>query len=322
VVTTRLVLRMAEREEYALLGLDSSAVRAVRLPPGRGFIQGSTEVQVAVLASGDGEVEHRALLEAAERARSRWPDRTPPLAAMPPSVATSELPDPVTPWALPFAVGDAEVAPVVLDLSDAHALVAGPPRSGRTTVLDGLAVAARRAASPVSLVRITARRRHDPEPLAWDVGPVDAHDSGELTRALATVSALASQGRPVLCLVDDADALSDSASSALADLARRGRDELVRVVAAVDNRWAARAYGGVVPEVRKSKLGVLLAPEIELDGDLVGVRLRAPLERLGPPGRGYLVQHGVTELVQVAQFGDDGVNDREGPSAAVGALGT
>jgi S-DNA-T family DNA segregation ATPase FtsK/SpoIIIE len=94
------------------------------------------------------------------------------------------------------------------------------------------------------------------------------------------------------------------------------------VVAAVDNRWAARAYSGVVPEVRKSKLGVLLAPEVELDGDLVGVRLRTPLERLGPPGRGYLVQHGVTELVQVAQFDDDGANDREGPSAPVGALGT
>ncbi|TGN62646.1 hypothetical protein EXE59_00755 [Nocardioides eburneiflavus] len=322
VLTTRLVLRMAEREEYALLGLDSSAVRAVRLPPGRGFIQGSTEVQVAVLASGDSDVEHRAILDVAERARSRWPDRTPPLAPMPPSVGTCELPDPVTPWVLPFAIGDAEVAPVALDLSDAHALVAGPPRSGRTTVLDGLAVAARRAPSPVSLVRIASRRRHDPEPLAWDVGPVDAHDSGELTRALATVSALASQSRPVLCLVDDADALPDSASSALADLARRGRDELVRVVAAVDNRWAARAYGGVVPEVRKSKLGVLLAPEVELDGDLVGVRLRTPLERLGPPGRGYLVQHGVTELVQVAQFDDDGANDREGPSAPVGALGT
>ena len=322
VITTRLVLRMAEREEYALLGLDSSAVRAVRLAPGRGFIQGSTEVQVAVLATGDADDEHRALLAVAERARSRWPDRTPLLAAMPPSVGASELPDPVTPWVLPFAVGDTEVAPVALDLSDAHALVAGPPRSGRTTVLDGLAVAARRATSPVALARITARRRHEPEPLAWDVGPVDGHDGAEVTRALATISALVSQGRPVLCLVDDADALPDSTSSALADLARRGRDELVRVVVAVDNRWAARAYGGVVPEVRKSKLGVLLAPEVELDGDLVGVRLRTPLERLGPPGRGYLVQHGVTELVQVAQFDDDGANDREGPSAAVGALGT
>jgi len=322
VVTTRLVLRLAEREEYALLGLDSSAVRATRLPPGRGFIQGSTEVQVAVLASADPEVEHRALVDVADGARSRWTERTPLLAPMPANAAIRDLPDPVAPWLLPFAVGDAEAAPVALDLSEGHALVAGPPRSGRTTLLDGLALAARRSPTPVALVRIATRRRHDPEPVAWDVGPVDANDAAGLARALATLSALLAQGRPVLCLVDDADALSDAASAALEDLARRGRDELVRVVATVDNRWAARAYGGVVPEVKRSKQGVLLAPDVELDGDLVGVRLRTPLERLGPPGRGYLVQYGTTELVQVAKLDDDGARDRGGPSAAVGALGT
>lgn len=322
VITTRLVLRLAEREEYALLGLDSATVRAVRLPVGRGFIQGSTEVQVAVVASGDAEAEHQALLDVVERARTTWTEHAPRLSPMPPRVGVRDLPAPASPWLLPFAVGDAEVAAVSLDLSDGHALVAGPPRSGRTTTLDGLALAARRAPEPVALVRVAARRRHDPEPVAWDVGPVDAHDVAEVGRAAATISALLGQGRRVLVLVDDADSLSDGASAVLEELARRGRDELVRVVAAADNRWAARAYGGVVPEVRRSKQGVLLAPDVELDGDLVGVRLRTPLERLGPPGRGYLVQQGVSELVQVAQFGDDDVNGREGPSAAVGALGT
>lgn len=322
VITTRLVLRLAEREEYALLGLDSAAVRSARLPAGRGFIQGSTEVQVAVLGSADPEVEHRALLDVAERARARWTARAPRLAPMPPTVALRDLPSPDDSWRLPFAVGDAEVAPVSLDLSVGHALVAGPPRSGRTTALDGLAAAARRAPDPVALVRVASRRRPGPEPTTWDLGPVDANDVADVGRAVMTVSALLAQGRRVLVLVDDADGLPDAASAALEELARRGRDEPVRVVTAVDNRWAARAYAGVVPEVRRSKQGVLLAPDVELDGDLVGVRLRTPLERLGPPGRGYFVQHGVLELVQVANLGDDGIDGRGGPSAAVGALGT
>jgi S-DNA-T family DNA segregation ATPase FtsK/SpoIIIE len=275
-----------------------------------------------VLAGADAEVEHRALLDLAERAQRRWVERAPLVAPMPSTVATRDLPGPVGPWVLPIGVGDAEVTPVALDLSEGHALVAGPPRSGRTTVLDGLAVTARRSPTPVALVRVACRRRHTPEPVTWDVGPVDAHDGGDVARALTAISGLLAQGRPVLCLVDDADGLPDSVSATLEELARRGRDEPVRFVAAVDNRWAARAYGGVVPEVRRSKQGVLLAPDVELDGDLVGVRLRPPVERLGPPGRAYFVRHGAAELVQVAQFGDDGDEDREGPSAAVGALGS
>lgn len=322
IVTTRLVLRLAEREEYALLGLDTHAVRSAVLPPGRGFIQGSTEVQVAVLASADPAAEHRALLDLADRAGARWPHRAPALAALPNDLSADQLPGPVVPWVLPFGVGDFEVLPVELDLSDGNALVAGPPRSGRTSLLDLVAVTSRRAPGHVALVRVAGRRRRGPEPLAWDVGPVDAHDAGAVARAVATVTALLAQGQRVLCVVDDADALPDAASAALEDLARRGRDEQVRVVAAVDNRWAARAYGGVVPEVRRSKNGVLLAPDVELDGDLLGVRLRSPLERLGPPGRGFWVQSGVAELVQVAQFDDDGAPATEGPSAAAGVLGS
>jgi S-DNA-T family DNA segregation ATPase FtsK/SpoIIIE len=73
----------------------------------------------------------------------------------------------------------------------------------------------------------------------------------------------------------------------------------------VDARWALRAYSGLVPEVRKSKQAVLLAPEVELDGDLVGTRLRPPLEPMSVPGRGFLVIGGVAEVVQLPHVGDD-----------------
>lgn len=321
VVTTRLVLRMAERDEYTLLGVDNAAARAARLPPGRGFIQGSTEVQVAVLAGTDPDVEHRALLDVAARARETWPGRAPRLAAMPAAVAAKTLPPPATPWVLPFGVGDAEVAPVDLDLTDGHALVTGPPRSGRTSLLETLAAVALRSPSPVALALVSPRRRREAERIPWDVAPVDATDATDLARGLAAISALLTQGRSVLCLVDDADALPDTASTALEELSRRGRDEPLRLVVAVDNRWALRAYAGVVPEVRRSKQGVLLMPDAELDGDLLGVRLRPSLERAGIPGRGFLVSRGAFELVHVAHLDDDDIPPPGGQSAVSATRG-
>ena len=315
VVTTRLVLRMAERDEYTLLGVDNAAARAARMPPGRGFIQGSTQVQVAVLAGTDPDVEHRALLDVAARARETWPGRAPRLAPMPAAVTARTLPAPSTPWVLPFGVGDAEVAPVALDLTDGHALVTGPPRSGRTSLLETLASVALRSPSPVALALVSPRRRREAERIPWDVTPVDATDPTALARGLAAISALLANGRSVLCLIDDADTLPDAASTALEELSRRGRDEPLRLVVAVDNRWALRAYAGVVPEVRRSKHGVLLMPDAELDGDLLGVRLRSSLERVGIPGRGFLVDRGSFELVQVAHIGDDDLPPIGGQSA-------
>lgn len=316
VMTTRLVLRMAERDDYTLLGVDGALARNAQLPPGRGFIQGSTEVQVAVHASADPDVEQGALADVVARARQRWPVPAPPLGRMPMTVSLDDLPAGKDPLVLPIALGDEDVAPVELDLREGHALVSGPPRSGRSGTLATVAAAARRTSEPAALALFLGRRAAWATASTWDVGPVDAGDSGELAQGIAAVSALLAQGRTVLCLVDDLDALPDAASTTLEELARRGRDESLRVVAATDNRSAQRAYSGLAPELKKSKQGVLLGTDFELDGDLVGVRLRAPLEPLGLPGRGFLVRAGQAELVQVAQVGE--VRD---PSAGGHAIG-
>jgi DNA segregation ATPase FtsK/SpoIIIE, S-DNA-T family len=59
-------------------------------------------------------------------------------------------------------------------------------------------------------------------------------------------------------------------------------------------------YGHWTQVVRRSKTGVLLRPNIDLDGDLLAVTLprRAPV-RLGA-GRGYLVDNGEWDIVQLA----------------------
>ena len=259
--------------------------------PGRGFIQGRTEVQVAVLADSDPGVEQEALLALISAARHRWPVAVRPVRPMPGHVTVSEMPLATSSLVLPVGIGESEVVPVALDLTEAHALVSGPPRSGRSTTLAALATMAATAPGAAALVLVTARKSAElASAVPWSLGPVDAGRPEELTDALDEIRRLLEGGRTVLCFVDDADSLSDTASNALEELARRSRDEPIRVVAAADTRWALRAYGGLVPELRKAKQGVLLAPEVEMDGDLLGVRLRTPVERTvrgrpGIPGR-------------------------------------
>ena len=53
-------------------------------------------------------------------------------------------------------------------------------------------------------------------------------------------------------------------------------------------------------ELRNDGHGLLLRPELDLDGELLGTRLPRGFRRSFPPGRGYLVDAGAAELVQVA----------------------
>ena len=211
-----------------------------------------------------------------------------------------DLPPAASTFALTCAVGDDDAQPAVLDLADGHALVSGPPRSGRSTALATLALSAGRAPEPPARVLFRTRRSELDDVAPWDVGPIDALDSEAVTQAVVEIDGMLAAGRAVLCLLDDVDAMPDDVSAALEALSRRGRDEAVRLVAAVDNRWAMRAYAGLVPEIRRGKRALLMAPDIELDGDLAGVRLRTPLESSSLPGRGFLTSSGVFELVQVA----------------------
>ena len=279
----------------------ASLARDANLGPGRGFIQGNTEVQVAVLRSADPDIELAKLREVVAEAAARWTPTAPELGRMPPAVDLADLTDQPAGWRLPFAIGDNQVLPVALDLSEGHALVSGPPRSGRSTVLATLAEVSQRLASGPAVVLFTGRSSPALSAVRWDVGPVDAGDSAALIAGVKAVDDLLAAGRSVLCLCDDADSYPESASAALEELSKRWRDQPIRFVSAADNRWAQRAYSGLVPELKKAKQGVLLMPDLDLDGDLLGVRLRAPLEPMLSPGRGFLVGRGLSELVQVAR---------------------
>jgi DNA segregation ATPase FtsK/SpoIIIE, S-DNA-T family len=101
-------------------------------------------------------------------------------------------------------------------------------------------------------------------------------------------------------LVDDAELLLDTAlDERLGRLVRAARDADQAVVAAGTTGDLSSQYRGFVVDVRRSRSGLLLSPQSQGDGDLLGVRLPRNMAA-GPIGRGLLVLNGAVTPVQAA----------------------
>jgi S-DNA-T family DNA segregation ATPase FtsK/SpoIIIE len=192
------------------------------------------------------------------------------------------------PWLLPVGIGERALQPISLVLHDGeHALVAGPPRSGRSTAL--LTVAAGfRAAAPDGLVVVLAGPR---SPLRG-AGLVAAGD------AVGAVAALERAAGPALLLVDDAETVDDDAGALRALISSSSGSVTVVTAGRADALRAA--YGHWTRELRRSGVGLLLQADADLDGELLGASLpRRPPVALAP-GRGWLCRPGAVEVAQVA----------------------
>ncbi|MBM6404376.1 FHA domain-containing protein [Phycicoccus sp. CSK15P-2] len=165
-------------------------------------------------------------------------------------------------------------------------LVAGPPRSGRTTALATLAASATAADRPVAVVSPTTGPGRWPCPV---LGPDDAD----------TLVTLRREHPEMVLLVDDADRLSDSAVlPVVAEIAALvDRDHGAVAVATTTSGLLGR-FRGLDVDVARHGTGVLLRPARH-DGDLLGVaRVDVPAVQ-GLPGRGVVVVDGVASALQV-----------------------
>ncbi len=99
-------------------------------------------------------------------------------------------------------------------------------------------------------------------------------------------------------LIDDAEALDDPTGGLerLAASAPPG----VHIVAAVKADVARGLYNHWTRTVRRSRLGLLLRPNLDLDGDLLGTTLPRRVGVPLVPGRGFLVVDGNPRLTQSA----------------------
>ncbi|MGH9259518.1 MAG: FtsK/SpoIIIE domain-containing protein, partial [Acidimicrobiales bacterium] len=197
------------------------------------------------------------------------------------------------PWLVPVGVAErTRAAAGLVVYQGEHALVAGPARSGKSTTLLTIDAACRASRPDITVAAVAGPRSplHD-DPLVDEV--VAPAALGERLGPLVD----GVQGR-VLVLVDDAESLDD-VGGVLDRLSTSDRPDLL-FVAAGRNDGIRSGYSHWTRPLRRSKLGVLLRPDVDLDGDILGAQLprRAPVAMV--TGRGYLASSGEVDLVQVA----------------------
>ncbi len=271
-IGARLVLRMTEPDAMVSLGVPLTLARGPALEPGRGYLRGEEEVQVAVLGTDPGGAAQAGALASVA-------------AGVPPRPRPGPIPDDVTrPTGLDhdlvvaLGVGDG-AAPVTVDLAPGHLLVVGPPGSGRSTALAAV-VAGLRAGG------------HDPL-------VVTGREEGAGDVLQAAVEADVDAEAPRVLVVDDAVAIGDGPGGRLLEQLAGTRG--VRLVAAADIASVARAFSGWVPALKRRRRMLLLQPGGAADVDqLASVRTRLRPGARFPAGRGVLV---VDRRVAVVQLG-------------------
>jgi S-DNA-T family DNA segregation ATPase FtsK/SpoIIIE len=285
VIPSKLILRMADADEYSALGVRLSG--STRDAPGRMVVPPAMDAQSA--APPD-------LTRIARSASERWPgSKAPPILPMPSDVESSALTSSVGPDHALIGVRE-DLGPAMVSLEESNLLIAGPYGGGRTTAINTI-VDSLRASTPGCRAYLVSQRPGAGASI-WDA--VVSTESGARD-LLESLDVEVDPKARTFVFVDDAEDIPDAVASVLERLVKRSRDGGIRVVAAAEVQSVQRTFGGWLSEIRKDKTGLLLAPQLEIDGELLGVRLprRSTLEF--PPGRGYLIERGRIGLVQVAR---------------------
>jgi DNA segregation ATPase FtsK/SpoIIIE, S-DNA-T family len=288
----KLIFKLAEKDDYRLAGLNPRDLPD-EMPPGRAFRAGSgTELQVALLApDASGQGQAAALQGVAAYCRPRdeavRPARRPfRVDVLPSHVSFAEAwqlrPASAGPlWGL-VGVGGDTLAAHGPDLASGMPcfIVAGPARSGRSTILLSMAKSFLAAGTPVVL----AVPRPSPlRALAGAPGVLGLFDRAELGEG-EFAEALVSFSGPGVVLVDDAELLRDcDAAGELSRLVALGRDAGRALILGGDAESIGVGFSGWQVEAKRARRGCLTAPSTTPEGDLIGVRLSRDV--LGQPPR-------------------------------------
>ncbi|MER6420876.1 FtsK/SpoIIIE domain-containing protein [Streptomyces sp. NPDC001137] len=307
----KLVLKLNEKSEYGMIGITQRNVPD-EIPPGRAFrAADKAEAQVALLTNDPGgQAQAVALQKIAEQCRrdaAHLPAASRPFRVdtLPDRLTWEEavryVPQPLKSarWALAGVGGD-ELTAYGPDFGLTPTfLVAGPARSGRSTVLATLALSLLSVGMPVV---VGAPARSPLRRLAGRPGVLAVFDESDID-PIALEEALASSRRGAVVLLDDGDLLlKTKAEAVLTRIAKSGTEMRRGLVIAGQTDRLSSGFSGWHTEARRHRCGLLLKPQNMSDGELIGVKV--PRSRLGAtrPGRAILhLGDGVLRTVQVPE---------------------
>ncbi len=295
-IEDKIALRIPDKNDYGLIGLHPRKMPD-DIPEGRGFrSESGLELQFALLdADGSGQAQAARLRAIAADARRASAEIARPLLpfrldVLPASISFDQAwelrtdPAPKPLWAM-IGVGGDEMTALGLDLAYTHvAIVAGPPKSGRSTALFGMVESLLRGGTDVVIAA--------PRP-----SPLRSLNGRSGVRAVVTavdfeaeeIAALMDPtSGPVALVIDDGELLKEvPAKDYLKSLVRVGGDVGQAIVLGGDVGEVASGFTGWQIDI-KGRSGVLIQPQGITDGELIGARLpRSAAGASAPAGRAF-----------------------------------
>ncbi len=293
-IQTRVTLRMADANDYGILGVPADVLRASS-PPGRGLLRGA-EVQVAMLGTEpDVGSQAAAIRRFAAAMRRAGGTVATPVRRLADRVEQSSLPATVGGKPV-LGMGSDDLAPHPFDPHGAF-LVMGPPGSGRTTALHAIAVALRRWRPDLPLYYFGSRRSRLATLPLWTSAARGVDEIAGRARELEEVLTAG----PAAVFVENLGGLHNTVADVpLATLLRQCVEQDLFVVGEGETSTLGPSNPGVIGTVRSGRQGLALAPATE-DGLALRTTFPPRLTRAEfPPGRALHVAGGRTTVVQVA----------------------
>ncbi|MDO8337758.1 MAG: FtsK/SpoIIIE domain-containing protein [Microcella sp.] len=295
-VSKRIVLRLSDDSAYGMLGVPKDVLDE-RSAPGRAIVDG-VETQIASMGGTVNVAEQSTATEAlAAELRRRGATDAPAIGALPTELSAAELPDRV--GGLPvIGVADDELGPTGFEPIGTF-VVAGPPRSGKTSALRALVQAIERAEPETEFFHIGGRRAALKDERTWAGAASSIDDVRALAKQLVPLVAAEGASARMVVVVENVPEFGDTdAERPLKELMQAINRSEHLLLGEGDVSLMAGGYG-LIGELKAGRRGIVLKPET-YDGDSI---FKVPFPRVQrhefPPGRGIFVENGRAVTVQL-----------------------
>lgn len=292
----KVMLRMVDKSDYSTIGANPRQI-SDDMPQGRALSSSdATELQIAGLGitveGGPESYISTTIAGIAHHWSNTAQERLPfTIAELPRLLSARDLALHTMPTDqehyLLLGIGGDNTAPLYFNpLEGPCFLVAGPPKSGRTTAAIWLASeGARRGYHTV----FVSAKNETPSTPGWEQsGVVVLHGADLDEDSLAPHIGLE---QPTLIVVDDAHLLAKCpADLYLRELITHATTTKTALVVAGDIDELGKGFSGWIVEARKGKSGMLLSPSELTHGNLIGLKLSRSETRPDippPPGRAF-----------------------------------